>query len=248
MTGWSLLEAELDEWQLAGRRLDFWLRDDDAVEATPQLDRLLRLCRQSGAHVLLAVIPGHAQQALAARLEPELLVHPCQHGLRHLNHAPREQKSAEFGSHRSLGAMLTDIDSGRSRMEALFPAYVRGVFVPPWNRIAPELVARLPQAGFDRLSAFRPLTNPGVDGLRMINPDIDIIDWKRGRLVRPAPEIEAEIVARLRLLRFGAEPRSSLGLLLHHLVHSAEAWRLLDELIPVFARHSAVDLADPARL
>jgi hypothetical protein len=248
VTGWHGLEGELDRWQEAGLRLDLWLRDDDAVEVTPQLDNLLRLCRQFGAHVLLAVIPGQAQETLAARLQTEPLVRPCQHGWRHVNHAPQGQKSAEFGSHRAVDAMLADIDAGRSKMAALFSDHVRGIFVPPWNRIAPAILEHLPQAGFDRISAFRPLIGTEVDNLRLINPDTDIIDWKNGRILRPAIEVEAEIVARLQTLRCTAERRARLGLLLHHLVHGDDAWGLLDDLMRVFARHAAVDLADPAQL
>ena len=47
-TIWEPLAEELERWRLAGRRADFWLRDDDAVEPTAELDRLLGLTRHLG--------------------------------------------------------------------------------------------------------------------------------------------------------------------------------------------------------
>ena len=49
MGEWSDLEAELEAWRCRGRRATFWWRDDDAVEATPALERLLGLADGSGA-------------------------------------------------------------------------------------------------------------------------------------------------------------------------------------------------------
>jgi len=57
-SGWGALEAELDIWQSAGRSASFWWRDDDAIAATPELDRLLALAQD--APIGLAVIPAQA--------------------------------------------------------------------------------------------------------------------------------------------------------------------------------------------
>ena len=43
MTGWDRLSIELDAWSAAGRAAEFWWRDDDAIDTTPALDRLLSL-------------------------------------------------------------------------------------------------------------------------------------------------------------------------------------------------------------
>ncbi|TIT57545.1 MAG: polysaccharide deacetylase, partial [Mesorhizobium sp.] len=55
---WQPLVEELARWQRAGRKAEFWLRDDDAVDPTPALDRLLDLTRQFAVPVTLAVIPA----------------------------------------------------------------------------------------------------------------------------------------------------------------------------------------------
>ena len=47
MTGWQALAGELDRWQRAGRRADFWWRDDDAVAPGLALERLLGLARRA---------------------------------------------------------------------------------------------------------------------------------------------------------------------------------------------------------
>ena len=60
------LMRELDGWQAAGGIARFWLRDDDAVEPTAALDRLLGA--MNGMPLTLAVIPAFSGAALAARL------------------------------------------------------------------------------------------------------------------------------------------------------------------------------------
>ena len=91
---WAPLWAELDRWVEAGRSVQLWLRDDDAVAPSPALSRLSDLAERFEAPVLLAVIPMLAEPALAAALARMPLLQPCQHGVRHQNHAPpREKKS-----------------------------------------------------------------------------------------------------------------------------------------------------------
>ncbi|RUW55421.1 polysaccharide deacetylase, partial [Mesorhizobium sp. M1A.F.Ca.ET.072.01.1.1] len=40
---WQPLVEELACWRRADRKAEFWLRDDDAVDPTAALDRLLEL-------------------------------------------------------------------------------------------------------------------------------------------------------------------------------------------------------------
>ncbi len=63
---WQPLAEELDRWNHAGRIASFWLRDDDAVEPTARLDRLLGLTRTFAIPAVLAVIP--ARTDVASRL------------------------------------------------------------------------------------------------------------------------------------------------------------------------------------
>ena len=130
---WSALFAELDRWTKAGRRLDLWLRDDDASAPSDQLDRLADLAGRFAIPVLLASIPLLAQESLARRLESAPLLRPCQHGVWHRNHAPPDEKKSEFGLHRPLPDILAEIAAGRARLHELFGNAFLPVFVPPWT-------------------------------------------------------------------------------------------------------------------
>ena len=90
---WLPLAAELDRWSEAGRQIRLWLRDDDAVAPTPALDRLWLLGERFALPVLLAVIPMQAEPALAEALHDRPSLLACQHGCRHVNHAPAGQKN-----------------------------------------------------------------------------------------------------------------------------------------------------------
>ncbi|TIS82782.1 MAG: polysaccharide deacetylase, partial [Mesorhizobium sp.] len=55
---WQPLVEELACWRRADRKAEFWLRDDDAVDPTAALDRLLELTRALEVPLTLAVIPA----------------------------------------------------------------------------------------------------------------------------------------------------------------------------------------------
>src|SRR5690242_11095944 len=84
--GWPDLADELDRWGEAGREARFWWRDDDAVEATPQLDALLRL--SGDVPLALAVIPAFVEHSLAEALQTRPNVTVLQHGWSHANRQP----------------------------------------------------------------------------------------------------------------------------------------------------------------
>src|SRR6516165_8382689 len=89
--GWPDLARELEQWQEAGRVATLWWRDDDAATASAELDRLLAAAR--GVPVAFAVIPGLADDRLAARLHSGSAIAVLQHGWQHANHAPGPRKS-----------------------------------------------------------------------------------------------------------------------------------------------------------
>src|SRR5207302_6327062 len=135
------LEQELDAWGAAGRSATLWWRDDDAVSATAELDRLLSLA--DGVPLAVAVIPGRATDSLARRLGacPSLSV--LQHGWTHTNHAPPEDKKAELGAHRPNAIMLDELAIGWRHLAGLFGAQARPVLTPPWNRMSGAPIPRL---------------------------------------------------------------------------------------------------------
>ncbi|TGT79958.1 polysaccharide deacetylase, partial [Mesorhizobium sp. M8A.F.Ca.ET.161.01.1.1] len=94
---WQPLVEELARWQRAGRKADFWLRDDDAVDPTPALDRLLDLTDEFAVPVTLAVIPALTDEKLVAQLDGAPHATVAIHGWAHRNHAPGDQKKQELG-------------------------------------------------------------------------------------------------------------------------------------------------------
>ena len=145
---WPALIDELDTWHSAGKPATLWWRDDDAVEPGAALDRLLALAAAHEAPLALAVIPARATGTLVRRLGrsgPGVTV--VQHGFAHRNHAPPGVKKMELGTHRPVAEVLEELARGRARMDALFGADWLPVMVPPWNRVAPELVDRLAALG-----------------------------------------------------------------------------------------------------
>ena len=223
----------------SGRRVPFWWRDDDAVGATPALDRLLALA--SGAPLLIAAIPGHAEPSLRERLAEAPGVSVAIHGLTHADHAPPGDKASEFGPHRPLDVLCEEAARALSlARERLALPGLLPVFVPPWNRLSEDLARALPSLGYRGLSAAG---GPAIDGLTRADAPWDVIDWRGTRSLRDRRGLLDTAIRH-------AETGSTvpLGLLTHHLAHDEAIWDFLEVLIPLLARHPAVELCDPAAL
>lgn len=219
------LRRALDARAAEGRPVALWLRDDDAVEPTPALDRLFDLAR-AGVPATVAAIPAGTGTALAEAVAGVAGVEVVQHGWSHANHARAEEKRQELGAHRPIGAVMDDLARGFAQLAALHGPRFVPVMVPPWNRIAPQVAAALPDAGFRALSVYGP-AKPGP--LPQINTHVDLIDWHGTRGGRDQALLEAEIVA--------AMAQGPVGILTHHLVHDAAAWTFLDRLVAVTSVH-----------
>ncbi|WP_293807727.1 polysaccharide deacetylase family protein [uncultured Bosea sp.] len=246
-TSWQALALELDRWSAAGRRIDLWLRDDDAVAPSPALDRLSDLTERFAAPVLLAVIPLLAEPALSATLRSKPLLRPCQHGATHRNHAPKGSKKSEFGAEREAAEVDAEIACGWQRLRDLLGDDTLPIFVPPWNRIAQDHAARLSALGFAGLSCFRGYRHGAAGGPLLLNTHIDIMDWHAGRIGRAAADILDELVVLLAQRRQGETGDIALGLLLHHRDHDEAAWTFLSDLMRA-AAHPAVRVIDPGTL
>lgn len=230
---WSPLIAILDAWHAEGRIARFWLRDDDAVEPTAALSRLVALCERHHIPLVLAVIPAHADTRLSDFLHDRTHVEVALHGWSHENHAPPDQKKQELGSHRATGVVMAELAKGRERLDALFGARFVPVLVPPWNRIDKALPPLLGDIGVTGLSVFGP---EKASALPVVNTHADIMDWHGTRGCRPAPDIVADIIKRLGAMQAVG---GAMGLLTHHLVHDEAAWEFLDGIFAVTAGHPA---------
>ena len=246
---WRALAAELDAWEAAGLRADFWWRDDDAVDATPALDRLLGLRARLGAPLALAVIPAGARPELAAAVGKTDAIDILQHGYAHANHRPAGAKKAELGADRALWDIAREIADGRGRLCELFgdDGWI-DVMVPPWNRIDATVAAILPGLGFHGLTSYRDRNlGDARPGLRIVNTHIDIVDWKDTRGFAGAAPLIADTVARLAAQRRRAADGTgrkaatgnATGLLTHHLAHDDACWTFIDRFVAETAAHPA---------
>lgn len=248
---WRDLTEELDAWAEAGRTATFWWRDDDATIPTPALARMAGLSQSLAAPLALAVIPAEAGPDLAAALDRCPTVTVLQHGWSHRNHASPPAKKCELGPERPADTVLAELAEGRTVLERLFGPRALPVLVPPWNRVAPGVAARLAVLGIRGLSTFGPrrLTHPGV---ACVNTHVDPIAWKDGKRFLGEAESLGAAVAHLRARRLGNgdnpgdvdKPRDvdtsePTGLLTHHLVMDDETWTFTERFLSTTLRHPA---------
>jgi peptidoglycan/xylan/chitin deacetylase (PgdA/CDA1 family) len=239
------LIRHLDWFAERGLTVPVWWRDDDAVEPTPALDRLLAIADTHGIEVALAVIPKDATEALAGRLAGERFVSVLQHGYEHRNFQDkaRGEKAAELGRRRDPNEALALVAKGRDRLADLFGARFVPVMVPPWNRIAPRISARLGEAGLAGLSTF---TQFHPRALPHVQTHIDMIKWKKGQ--RFIGWHAAGLRFDFHLARRRNNPDEPLGILSHHLAQDEASFAFLDKIFELLAGHPGARFARIADL
>ena len=240
-TPFDRLRAVLDDAGANGRAVSIWWRDDDAIAATPALDRLLALADSFAAPLLVATIPAGVSPSLGARLADTRRVSLAVHGLAHANHAAPGGKPSEFGADRPLEVAVADAAEGLRLARERLPAdRLLPVFVPPWNRLAPDLAAALPALGYRGLSS---VPAAAVPGLVRADVMLDPIDW-RGTRSLADPERLIDTLCRA----ISEEAGRPVGLLTHHLAHDSAIWDFLHALLALLAWHPAAVIRDPRQL
>jgi hypothetical protein len=238
--GFDALVEQLDAFSEAGRSALFWWRDDDAVQPTAALTRLLDLSDAFAIEVAVAVVPLHASDALAPFLANRHHVAVLQHGYAHKNHAAPGAPSVECGGARPVSLVIEELALGKLRLSAIFRDRAEAILAAPWNRIDQSVLARLADAGFRGASAYGGRRKMQIDPrLAIANAHVDPINWRERRFAGHEKAISA-FVGELRARLTGAtEPEEPLGLLTHHLDHDDELWRFLDGLFRVTIAHPA---------
>ncbi|MBW6422396.1 polysaccharide deacetylase family protein [Rhizobium sp. XQZ8] len=231
----SLLIDTLNRAADDGKRFDFWLRDDDAIQPTELLEKLLTLTAQAGVPLTLASIPADATIALADRIAVAAHVSVAVHGWNHKNYAPLGAKKQELGLHRGQDKVMQKIEAGLERISALFGPRSVAMLVPPWNRIDAALAPFLGPAGFRGLSVFGPEKRD--TSIALLNTHVDVIDWKGNRGGRDADVLAAEVTRRIGQLT--DNPLDTIGILTHHQDHDAAAWDFLERLFAHTTGHPA---------
>jgi hypothetical protein len=224
---WQPLRSELARWRDQDLAVELWLRDDDAVEPTPRLDRLIALTAEFAIPLALAIIPARTGPALAQSLARAKHVHPVLHGWSHANHAPASEKKQELGPHRPQAAILNELAAGFARLSAFHGERFVPMLVPPWNRIDHGLLDHLPKLGLRGLSAFGNELR-GWPGLTVVNTHVDIVDSHAGNACRDHETLVATLTAELAQAR--AQGGRPVGILSHHLVSDEKAFRFLHDL------------------
>ena len=196
----------------------------------------------------LAVIPALLRSDLATFLRFERNnFYPMCHGWKHINFG-EDGNPNEFGTSRPFRSAFIDATSALQTFRGRFPD-IPAVFVPPFNRIAPEISDSLSDIGFVGLSAApRPIERRvarlitrfgwlrGFDiaskgRLRRIDTQVDLIDWQSAS-ANDLAEVCDMLLGQLRLRRNGFLPLGTpIGLLIHHLVHNEHIWNLFERMI-----------------
>ncbi len=230
---WYPLQDELKRWRSDGLNLPLWWRDDDAVSVTPQLKRLTALSDRLRLPVHLAVIPQNVGTDLGTYVFDNPTLIPVVHGWAHQNHAPPDEKKAEFRLHRPIETIMADAEAGLKRLQGMFGNNLRPMFVPPWNRIAPEVAARLPHLGYRILSTATPRhTKLAAPGLEQVNTHLDPIDWHGTRGLAEPGSLIAQTAQLLRERRTQRSDNTEpFGVLTHHLVHDQDIWTFTHDLL-----------------
>lgn len=217
-----------------------WWRDDDAIEPTPALERLLRIANTYEVEVALAVIPANATEALADRLSGERFASVVQHGYEHRNFQDksRGEKAAEFGRRRDSDEAVALLACGHKRLTNLFGTRFVPVMVPPWNRIAPHISARLAEAGLSGLSTF---TQFHPRALVQVQTHVDMIKWKKER--RFIGWHSAGLRFDYHLARRRTNPAEPLGVLSHHLAQNDACFEFLERTFDILRAHPGARFA-----
>ena len=218
------LSTELVNWRQEDRMPRLFVRDDDAIEVTENLQRLSDLCENWDIPLLLAVIPKYANDDLEDFLRRHQTITPAVHGFSHANYAGEDEKKIELGNHRPVSRVLDELALARAKLSDMFGEGLSGLLVPPWNRIDSRIAADLGELGFSGISGFG--WKNAVDAIVRINTHVDIIDWKNGKVGKPMDIVLAELTANLKHAR--QNNFAPLGILTHHLAHNEQCWQMLE--------------------
>lgn len=240
---WKPLQEELARRAADNSEVRMWLRDDDAIAPTPALDRLLELTRQYQIPVAIAAIPALTGAPLAERLIAMPHATVVVHGWKHENHAAPGQKKLELGGDRPIGEILNDLSAALGRMLELCRKSLQPMLVPPWNRIAEDVLPHLEGLGYAAVSCFG--ANRFKTSIPVINTHVDLIDWRGTRSCRDHAELLDALLRHVQRTERAGEP---IGILAHHLDHDEAAWRFLDKLFALTRKFPICSWLSPAEL
>jgi hypothetical protein len=216
-----------------------WWRDDDAGRDHPRLASLLALAGRRAAPIALAVVPDWLEEPCAERILASPMATVLQHGIAHANHGLLPGKKVELGGWAEHGMLAASLARRREYLATTFGGRFLPALVPPWNRIAPELVPMLPAAGFSGLSVFGPRRkSASAPGVRLVNTHLDLVAWGEGTRSFTFEELAPQLATLV-----AAHADEPIGILSHHLVMDEAAFATLDRLLALVQDHRQGRLA-----
>jgi hypothetical protein len=236
------LLAELDRCAETGRRVTFWLRDDDAVAVTAELERLHALAGQWSIPLVLAVIPMPAEPELARSASPISTASGWRRTASPTATTPRREK-------RNRNWRAPPGRDGARRDQA--GARAAGRIVSRQNR-ADAGAAVEPHRGTSSLTCRTSASAGSRPSARTRRParcrtSSRSTASSTSSTGAPAPHIPT--TAGGQAGRTGAPARAPvsapIGILSHHLAHDEAAWAFLADLFRLTARHQAATWAWP---
>ncbi|MTI09329.1 polysaccharide deacetylase family protein [Curvivirga aplysinae] len=240
---WVYFTAELDNWAKEGAIAEFWWRDDDAVANTSALQKLMTATDHTP--ISLAVIPDQLEESLQPFTSQHKQITIVQHGFAHVNHAPTEEKKAEFRDHRSKEVMTEELKKGHSLLKEVFGGQFKPLFVPPWNRLGNDGEDAVKEAGLKFVSTFTPRQpNTGPD---ILNTHIDPVNWKANRQFLGDTESLLQAILHLRAKREvweNVDVIEPTGFLSHHLIHDEETWSFIEKFNHTIQQHPSANWLD----
>jgi hypothetical protein len=258
---WKDVSRELDRWAARGLKARFWVRDDDACEASAPLARLHEFAARYDITIGLAIIPARIHPSLLKFMSEEgQRFHPMCHGWQHVSHSPEGSKWSEFGEGRPPEAAIKDAQLALDAFRSHFAGY-DAVFVPPFCQISNAVIEALPAIGYAGLSAGpgwleRKLSHlpssairlPAIrmprrprSGIRRLDVHIDPIDWQK-RTAHSAATICNAVMKSLHPRYMGVVSSDTpIGLVTHHLDHDDSVWAACNDVMDAVRYHPAVE-------
>jgi hypothetical protein len=220
------LACELALWRRAGRRPQFWWRDDDAQRLTPALARLLDLAERAEAPLALAVTPIGADPDLAAFLRRRPRVAVLQFGVDRHN-AGSPDRPSQFDEATPVEAVAAAIHRGWTALKPFEMALP--VYASPWNRWQPNVRAALEWMSMAGLSGFGAEAS-SAPPIR-VDVHLDLLDGRQGRPALDPERSLGRLAALLSQRRRSTRWCEPIGLLTRHLDQNEPAWTFLAALL-----------------
>jgi hypothetical protein len=221
----------------------FWWRDDDAGSWSPALERLLSISRECRAPMSLAVIPMRLEaslvEALRAHRDTDVLVH----GYAHKTYAGEGQPKCEFPLTRPMADMRVDLSAALARLREAFPQTIP-VFVPPWNRLPPELMPVLKECGyvgFSAASSSPPGSVMRKDGMKQSDGHFSLVAYRSGKDLADMMEIAKRLAKQIR-----GGSNGPFCVVTHHRDHNDAIWHGCEQLFRLLGNHKNAQIV-PAR-